>query len=165
MKRLEFKKFCKENGLVTVDAGRDWFEAGVRGMFLCARVDDESDFEAIEPLLDNNEAYLASAEIKNGQSWYYHNGYGGCLNAYTAQGVAQEMSEEYANFLSNCNSMNIAYESQNDIAERDRVLAKYPALPDEEQEKGIWSYTYDNWKQDVICVLIDDESDDNEEEE
>ena len=68
MNRTDFRAFCATHNLSTEDAGRDWHDAGVNGAYICAVIHDDEDFAAVKPLLDNNDAYLASAERKHGHA-------------------------------------------------------------------------------------------------
>jgi hypothetical protein len=128
MNRIDFSAFCAAHNLSTEDAGRDWHDAGIRGGFLCAVIRDSDDFAAVKPLLDNNQAYLASSERKHGNGWFNHNGYGQ-IYADDASDVALEMADQYARFLGS--KENISYYSVQDIARRDKALADNPALEDE----------------------------------
>lgn len=131
MNRSDFRAFCDTHNLPTGDAGRDWYQAGLEGTYLCAIIRSEEDFAAIKPLLENSDAYLASAERKDGQAWFEHRGYGNIL-ADDANGVAREMASQYENFLS---SKDTWYHGTEDIARRDKALADNHALDNEPKDE------------------------------
>lgn len=131
MNRTDFRAFCATNNLSTEDAGRDWHDAGVNGAYICAVIHDDEDFAAIKPLLDNDDAYLASAERKHGHAWFEHRGYGQ-IYADDAGSVAREMANQYARFLSSKDD--ISYYSAEDIARRDKALAENPTFEDETED-------------------------------
>ena len=131
MNRTDFRAFCAAHNLSTEDAGRDWYDASVNGAYICAVIHDGEDFSAIKQLLDNNNAYLVSAERKNGNAWFKHRG---CGNICADQDgdVAREMASQYARFLSSKDD--IICHSEEDIARRDKALADNPALEDESED-------------------------------
>ena len=131
MNRTDFRTFCATHNLCTEDAGRDWHDAGVNGAYICAVIHDDEDFSAIKSLLDNDDAYLASAERKQGQAWFQHRGYGK-IYADDANSVGREMADQYARFLSSKDD--ISYYSAEDIARRDKALTDNPALEDESED-------------------------------
>jgi len=130
MNRTEFLEFCAANDLSTVYAGRDWYEAEVNGKYLCAVIVGY-DFATIKPLLENGSAYIASADIKEGNQWYGHNGFSS-IYSEDAAGVAREIATQYSVFLDAKDDT--TYYSAEDINERDKALADNPALPGETAE-------------------------------
>jgi hypothetical protein len=131
MNRTDFRTFCNTHNLSTEDAGRDWYDAGVNGAYICTVIHDSEDFAAVKPLLENNEAYLASAERKHGHAWFKHRGYGK-IYADDANGVAREIADQYVRFLESQDD--ISYYSADDIARRDQALIDNPALNNESED-------------------------------
>ncbi|MDK2126242.1 hypothetical protein [Parachitinimonas caeni] len=132
MNRADFRAFCATHNLSIEDAGRDWHDAGVKGAYLCAVLRDDEDFARIKPLLDNDDAYLASAERSLGQRWFEHHGYGH-IYADDAAGVARAMSEQYARLLASKDD--ISHFSADDIAKRDMAFVDNPACEGESEDE------------------------------
>lgn len=191
MNREQFRKFAHIHGLELADAGRDWHDAGYNGAYLVAVITNKEELEQALRLVSNEQAYLASGEIKAGQQWYYHNG----GSSFYGDDAHQDMAERFIRFLSE--SGNFSYYSEEDIAERDKALATSPAeedededdhlqrvadassqgwlcplyvdkagywmpngeelmLSDEDMSNGVYSYRYDNWREDMLLVLKED---------
>lgn len=131
MNRTDFRAFCANHDLSTEDAGRDWHDAGFNCAYICAVIQDAEDFATVKPLLDNKDAYLASAERKQGQAWFEHSGYGQ-IYANNANGVVREMADQYACFLDSKDD--IIYFKADDIACRDKALADNPMLEEESED-------------------------------
>ena len=127
MNRTDFRAFCVTNNISAEYAGHDWHD----GAYICAVIHDDEDFTAVKPLLDNNDAYLASSERKHGHAWFEHRGYGH-IYADNANGVAREMADQYARFLSSKDD--ISYYSADDIARRDQAFVDNPVLEDESED-------------------------------
>ena len=128
MNHSDFLTFCNNHKLVNESAGRDWYDADVRGAYRCAIVRDVEDFTVIKALLDNDDIYLVSAERTAGHSSFNYSGYGRIF-ADDARGIAMEIAKQFSNFLSTKNS--ISYYDADEIAARDKTTSENPVLENE----------------------------------
>lgn len=138
MNRTEFRAFCANHKLSIEDAGRDWHDAGVNGAYLCAIINEE-DFPAIKPLLESEEAYLVSAKRVAGQNWFYHSGHAKIF-AEEQSHVSKDMTSQYVRWLESKDS--ISHYGEEDLAERDKALADFPAF-ENEPAKAHYDRVYD----------------------
>lgn len=134
MTRNEFRDFCASHHLSTEDAGRDWYDAGVKGAYICTVISSPEEFAAVKLLIESDDAYLASADRKDGQSWFEHFGYGQ-IHADDAHGVEREMADQYDKLLRSDDS--VSHYSAEEIALRDKALTDNPALKGESEEEHI----------------------------
>lgn len=168
MTRDEFRIFCTAAGLNICDAGRNWRDAGVNGAYLCAIISSADDYDKVRALIDRDDAYLASAEVKNGQSWFEFLGYGKIF-ANDAADAAQQMAKQYAAFLAERPGIIHWDVTQIGSADEDEAAPDYVTEPgywegdslvfsEQNRDDGIWSYRYDNWSQHVILVFNDEKN-------
>lgn len=129
MNRDSFREFCKVRRLAVHDAGKDWHDASVRSDYLCAVIQDATDFSAIKPLLDDGSAIIASAKRYSGQNWFEYRGFDQISGDNLT--VAAAIAKQYVEFLDGKD--NISHYTVEDIAFRDRVTSEHPRLEGESE--------------------------------
>lgn len=122
MNYSDFIDFCAAKGL----------ETGTSKKGAYAVIRHESDFAAVQPLLENEAAWLVSAERKDGAHSFSINDFGRIYEDQ-AEAVTAAMAEEYSRFLGETD--NVTYVSPESLAVRDRLVKEHPAQEGESEDE------------------------------
>lgn len=122
MNRSDFLDFCAANDL-TVGENGEYVYAVIRG---------EDCFAAAQHLLESEDAWLVSAERKDG-AWAFSINDHGRIYEDQAKDVAAAMADEYARVLDETD--NVTYVSAESLALRDRLMEENPAMEGEDEDE------------------------------
>ncbi|MDR2925483.1 MAG: hypothetical protein LBU76_05995 [Azoarcus sp.] len=130
MNRKEYLEYCAECDMEVHDAGRDWYQAGVQGAYLCAIIRDAEDYEAMRPLIEDEGVFIVSAYRKAGNCFFEYRGRG-----YIYGDPARFMGNEFARFLEvECRGGAVTYYSAREIDDREIAEAAVPRTADERDD-------------------------------